>query len=505
MVHGCIATVATRHAEAATDLRVEGRRVAPTIRRPSSPPEVTPRKRAHFTGWPQEDAVMGRPLRSLRRPVALPIGSLRDMARLMIRQGTLRHTAMAILSLSMACGTAPSSQPTDAGSNRSLSGSDAAAPPLFGSEGGCAPSCGAVGTVKGTVYDPAGLHGLYNVYVYVPSAPLDPIASGPTCSPCGAVASGKPVASTSTAAEGTFSLSNVPVGADVPIVLQLGKWRRHLTLPNVVANTDNEYSDGFFRLPRKQYESSPDDNIPRIAFTTGCDGVECFFLNRIGIDQSEFSAPGGSGRVHVYKSSHDDGQTFAGGAGSAEELWANSSELMTYDILFDACECDTYDRGGGSQAQGVGYVNFLNYVNAGGRAFSTHYFYNFFANSTQCDPLSTGNYSYCDGQGVLPSVAAWKGNHGLGFVDTPPPQCPRGATLPAGDLVPQHRHVDPQRASNGLLVQEVQQRLGGGRRRRLRLRRFDRRRSGRRSTRSLTRCGRHGHALALRRRHDEHL
>src|SRR5580658_667166 len=93
--------------------------------------------------------------------------------------------------------------------------------------------------VSGKVYDPAGVNGLYNVFVYVPNAPLDPIASGPQCTPCQAPASGDPIASTTTLPDGTFTLTDVPDGVDVPIVLQLGKWRRHLTLPVVTQCADN--------------------------------------------------------------------------------------------------------------------------------------------------------------------------------------------------------------------------------------------------------------------------
>jgi hypothetical protein len=288
---------------------------------------------------------------------------------------------------------------------------------------------GASTTITGKVYDPAGLNPLYNVYVYIPNAALDPIVSGPVCSQCQAPASGSPIVSTATAADGTFTLSNVPVGNDIPVVLQLGKWRRHLTFPTVKAGQNNAAPDGFFRLPRKQGESSPDDNIPLIAFTTGCDGAECFFAGRVGLDLSEFTGPTGAGRVHVYKSGNDDGQTFPGGSGDANTLWSTLSEWMKYDIVFDACECMPYDRGGAGTTD-IGYVNFLKYLNAGGRVFTTHYFYNFFADETQCDGAFGGGFgsSYCYGQAALPTVGAWEGNTGQAFVNDNP-YCPNDVQL----------------------------------------------------------------------------
>ena len=266
----------------------------------------------------------------------------------------------------------------------------------------------------------------------LPNAPLAPLTSGPTCTACQAPASGNPITSTTTRADGTFTLTQVPSGTDIPIVLQLGKWRRHLTLPTVNPCATNMPADGFFRLPRKQGETSPDDNIPLIAFTTGCDGAECFFLNRVGIDASEFTGPTGPGRVHVYKSANDNGQVFPNGAGDATMLWSTGTEWMKYDLVFDACECWMFDRGGAGTSN-VGYANFLNYLEAGGRVFTTHYFYNLFANQTQCNSSYSGGMDeYCYGQGVLPTVGAWIGNQGLAYAPDSP-NCPNDAKLSALD------------------------------------------------------------------------
>ncbi len=270
-------------------------------------------------------------------------------------------------------------------------------------------------SISGTVYDPAGVNGLYNVFVYVPNAALDPIPDGPTCTACQAPASGNPVVSATTDAKGHFTIPNAPIGANIPLVLQLGKWRRHLTISNVAACVDNPQADKTLRLPRKQHETSPDDNIPLIAMTTGCDGAECFFMGRIGIDQSEFTGSSGKGRVRVYKSTNDDGQTFPNMGGSpltADALWNNTGEMLKYDIVFDACECSTYTRGTN------GYKNFLDYLNKGGRAFTTHYYYNFFANQTQCQFDTT-----CNGVAPLPTVGAWEGNTNQPYATG---KCPNG-------------------------------------------------------------------------------
>ncbi len=165
--------------------------------------------------------------------------------------------------------------------------------------------------------------------------------------------------------------------------MQLGKWRRHLTISNVAAGVAQPAADTHFRFPQKQHETSPDDNIPLIAMTTGCDGAECFFLGRIGIDKSEFTdGVTGTGRVRVYISAQRLRRHVSRRRPrSSTTLFSGAGEMAKYDIIFDACECSTYDRGG---AGTTGYTNFLDYLNIGGRAFTTHYYYNYFADSTQC-------------------------------------------------------------------------------------------------------------------------
>jgi hypothetical protein len=270
----------------------------------------------------------------------------------------------------------------------------------------CQQTCAST-QISGYVYDPRGKLPLYNVFVYVPNAPLDPITDGPVCTACQAPASGNPVVSATTDETGHFVLPNAPDGDNIPLVLQLGKWRRHVILPHVTACQDNRYNtkanpkdttaESFLRMPKKQHEGSPDDNIPLIAVTTGeCDYGECFLLNTIGIDVSEFNT---GGRVQIYDGEYGETAYPHSYGNALTNLWDSQTNINKYDIIFASCECSDPDRG-------TGYTNIHNYLNNGGRFFGTHYMYNFFASSSQC----AGDTS-CKGPSDFNSVASWNGGN----------------------------------------------------------------------------------------------
>ncbi len=238
---------------------------------------------------------------------------------------------------------------------------------------------GAKTTISGTVWDPGGNVKLYNVVVYVPNAPVGAITNGATCDKCGSSLSGDPLVATLTDANGHFSLENVPVVDNMPVVIQVGKWRRQIVIPHVASCVDTPVPDkNQTRLPKNATEG----DIPLIALTTGgADTLECLLgKNKIGLDDSVFSAAGGPGRVHLYAgSAHGGGSqvttkftpAMAGGASfaSATPFWSDAANLQKYDIVLLSCE--------GAQNTNTKPAAALDalkaYTSGGGRVFASHW------------------------------------------------------------------------------------------------------------------------------------
>ena len=273
------------------------------------------------------------------------------------------------------------------------SGDDAATPTYGGSfsgdggrgEGGsrCENLClkqkacpgGGTTSLSGTVFDPAGKVPLYNVIVYVPNAPVAKITHGASCDRCGDV-SGSPLVSAITDAAGHFLLTNVPVGSNIPLIVQVGKWRRQLTIANVPECTDTQLPASQTRLPKNQSEG----DIPKIALTTGgADALECF-LRKVGLEDSEFSGGGGAGSVHLYRGSPQatsgmratsafDAAHGGSTLGSAQTLWSDAKNLQAYDMLLLSCEGHTYSSTKPQSALDALYT----YTTLGGRVFASHW------------------------------------------------------------------------------------------------------------------------------------
>jgi hypothetical protein len=248
-------------------------------------------------------------------------------------------------------------------------------------------------TVRSSIYDPAGRLPLYNVMVYVPSAELDPIVEGVSCDRCDTTASGRPVAAAITDPNGAFVMENVPDGTNIPLVIQMGKWRRQIVLPEVRPCQENVFDDrDQFRLPRDQSEG----HLPKVAMTTGsADKLECL-LRLIGVADAEFTTPEGGGRVNLY---HETGtESLASGATlpAATALLGSAEALGQYDVVILSCHGDS---GHGREQPTSEKEAMKAYLDRGGRAFGSHFYFSYLR-SDDDNHLTT----------PFPDVGVWDGD-----------------------------------------------------------------------------------------------
>jgi hypothetical protein len=274
-------------------------------------------------------------------------------------------------------------------------------------------TCSGPGTsVSGTVYDPAGNNPIPHAFVFVPTDPggaIPAIVPGArTCDSC-SLPIGSYVAATTSDATGSFSLDGVPTGTHVPIVVQIGKWRREVFVSTTSCqNTVLPASDTHLPASRAQ------GDMPAMALLTGgLDDLGCF-LFRMGIEAGEYTSPHAGGRVDVYQGLGLGGASGPGlsngTAGNCTNtscpLWSSKGSLESYDIVLLACEGDTFDAtepadaglagmvsGGSANVTSAGKQAMHDWLGEGGKVFATHFHYTWFMNGP------------ADFQGV----ASWKG------------------------------------------------------------------------------------------------
>jgi len=237
------------------------------------------------------------------------------------------------------------------------------------------PACtgGVVTTLSGKVYDPAGKVPLSNVDVFIPNTALADYTDGPACDTCAMALSGSPVVKTKTDTAGNFSLgttaSDVPAGSNIPLVIQVGRWRRQVTITTVAACADTPVAADMTRLPRNQGEG----HLPKIALTTGgADALECL-LRKIGISDSEFTPESGPGRVNFFAGVNGTNSFNAtmGGAAftSVAPWWDDVANLRKYDMILHSCEGTENPTNKSMQAR----MALQQYADAGGRVFASHW------------------------------------------------------------------------------------------------------------------------------------
>lgn len=224
-------------------------------------------------------------------------------------------------------------------------------------------------SISGTVFAPNGTLPIYNATVYVPLREVGPLPSGASCDRCSNLL-GEPLVRTVTNEKGEFTLTNVPATTDVPVVVQIGKWRKKLTIPAVPACENTALDAGMTRLPKNKNEG----DIPLMAMSTGeADALECM-LRKIGLDDSEFTVPGDGGRVHLF-AGYEGVNKFDAALGGKSfptpqtSLWNSEENLSKYDVVFLSCEGRQDLRSKPDTARNA----LKSYTDKGGRVFASHW------------------------------------------------------------------------------------------------------------------------------------
>jgi hypothetical protein len=278
-------------------------------------------------------------------------------------------------------------------------------------------------TLRGVVYDPGGRNPVPDAIVYLPNGAVAPFVDGLACDSCDSMVSGTPIAWTTTDATGHFTLPDVPSETTFPLVVQLGRWRRQVTV-DPVANGQTRWithcglsssrcsltldatepapyepTSRRLRLPATQRRCNSqscagEGDIPRMALIMGeADPIQCV-LRRIGIADSEFTNWWNQGRVHLFGAHGmwNNGATDGFGHWGllTKALAAGGFNLSMYSLLLAPCDirhstCGGVDCAESAYASGPSYnswpdpqataverANVKNFVDAGGRLLTTH-------------------------------------------------------------------------------------------------------------------------------------
>jgi hypothetical protein len=229
---------------------------------------------------------------------------------------------------------------------------------------------------------------IYNATVYIPTGNVTTPTTGATCDRC--TTSKSAAVTYTTGIDGKFTLTNPPVGPNVPVVIELGKWQRVINV-NVQACKDNPLTADQTHLPRTRSEG----NIPRMAIATGrVDVMECV-LRKMGIDDGEFTNPAvarvpnntsgqwiptAAGRVHLYQAPNSgdghEGARINSNTPRETTLLDNASTINAYDIALFPCQ------GGRDDKSNTDKDNLEAFANRGGRVFTTHFSYTWLYNRT---------------------------------------------------------------------------------------------------------------------------
>jgi hypothetical protein len=259
-------------------------------------------------------------------------------------------------------------------------------------------NCAAMGmpdtAIAGRVFAPNGTLPLYDVDVYVPNADPGALSTTLACTTCNDALPGQPIGLQTTDEHGNFSLTGVPDGDNIPLVITIGKWRRQIVIPHVdkCGATPTMVPQADTTLPKSSTDASPNTrmisgapavDLPNIAISTGdADSLECL-VRKLGIADKEITTDGQAGHIHLWS---DNGagngkgtsafqSGFGGGTGNLADsinLWGNATvagKLSSYDIVILSCEGAQHDETKPQES----LDHLKAYADAGGRVFLSHW------------------------------------------------------------------------------------------------------------------------------------
>ena len=215
--------------------------------------------------------------------------------------------------------------------------------------------------LTGKVFAPNGTLPLPGVTVYIARSDPGALPAGPQCDRCDRMLPGTPVAVTTSDTDGSFVLDNVPTG-NVRVVIQTGKWRRQVMIPNVGECEQRALDAEQTRLPKNHSEG----DMPSVAFSTGLDGVECIVLS-LGVDPQEVTSDTGTGKIQLFAGISGSTQIGSTTLALSDTLTASATKLARYDMVVMGCDGQTVTRAAASAK------NLLDYTTAGGRLYLTHF------------------------------------------------------------------------------------------------------------------------------------
>ena len=239
------------------------------------------------------------------------------------------------------------------------------APPLTGDTDLAMPSgdlatCADTTGIAGRVFAPNGLDPVPKATVFVPAGAIKDFPAQVSCDLCNDI--GAAIASTQTGVDGFFQLTGIPPGKGIPVVIQLGRFRRVVTVDvepcNIVILPTDAAVKGT-RLPKKNAEFSPHDSVPKIAVATGdYDQIECV-LKRMGINQIDlFNDRGGIETPPTL--------------GALSTLLGDRNKLLGYNILVVNCTNNEFES---LVANPTIRQNLAAFVGMGGRLYATDWAY----------------------------------------------------------------------------------------------------------------------------------